>query len=93
VSDEFTVPLCRTHHRELHRRGDERLWWQQLNIDPLLAASALWAQTHPALTEPEGSSAGKPAPDENWPEPTSEISGDIGGGFYETKPFIAADTP
>src|SRR6201999_999533 len=27
VSDEFTVPLCRTHHRELHRRGDERIWW------------------------------------------------------------------
>jgi ERF superfamily len=24
VSDEFTVPICRTHHRELHRSGDER---------------------------------------------------------------------
>jgi hypothetical protein len=47
VSDEFTVPLCRTHHRELHQRGDERIWWQQLNI--MLPASALWAQTHPAL--------------------------------------------
>ena len=47
VSDEFTVPLCRTHHRDLHRRGDERIWWQQLNIHPLLTASALWAQTHP----------------------------------------------
>jgi hypothetical protein len=23
VSDEFTVPLCRGHHRELHRHGDE----------------------------------------------------------------------
>jgi hypothetical protein len=23
VSDEFTVPLCRVHHRELHRVGDE----------------------------------------------------------------------
>jgi len=23
VSDEFTVPLCRTHHREIHRCGDE----------------------------------------------------------------------
>jgi hypothetical protein len=21
VSDEFTVPLCRLHHRELHRHG------------------------------------------------------------------------
>ena len=23
VSDEFTVPLCRSHHRALHRRGNE----------------------------------------------------------------------
>ena len=23
VSDEFTVPLCRGHHRELHRAGNE----------------------------------------------------------------------
>jgi hypothetical protein len=26
VSDEFTVPLCRGHHRELHRHGDEAAW-------------------------------------------------------------------
>jgi hypothetical protein len=32
VSDEFTVPLCRTHHRELHQRGDELAWWQQLKM-------------------------------------------------------------
>jgi hypothetical protein len=63
VSDEFTVPLCRTHHRDLHRRGDERTWWQQLNIHPLLTASALWAQTHPALAASElaVSAAGTPA--------------------------------
>ena len=24
VSDEFTVPLCRDHHRELHNNGNER---------------------------------------------------------------------
>ena len=29
VSDEFTVPLCRVHHRELHARGDERAWWSK----------------------------------------------------------------
>ena len=27
VSDEFTVPLCRAHHRELHRAGKESDWW------------------------------------------------------------------
>ena len=26
VSDEFAVPLCRGHHRELHRCGDEAEW-------------------------------------------------------------------
>jgi ERF superfamily len=38
VSDEFTVPVCRIHHRELHRSGDEAAWWQKLNIDPLPVA-------------------------------------------------------
>ena len=46
VSDEFTVPLCRTHHRELHQRGDERIWWVQLNLNPLLIAERLWKDTH-----------------------------------------------
>jgi ERF superfamily len=47
VSDEFTVPLCRGHHRELHRRGDEVAWWQTAGIDPGASARALWLQTHP----------------------------------------------
>jgi ERF superfamily len=46
VSDEFTVPLCRLHHRELHRRGDELTWWQHLNVDPLDTAQRLWRATH-----------------------------------------------
>jgi ERF superfamily len=45
VSDEFTVPVCRIHHRELHRSGDEAAWWHKLNIDPLLVALKLWQQT------------------------------------------------
>src|SRR5436190_18492490 len=45
VSDEFAVPLCRAHHRELHQRGDERIWWQQLNLDPLPIAQGLWQAT------------------------------------------------
>jgi hypothetical protein len=45
VSDEFTVPLCRIHHREVHRRGNEAAWWNGFGIDPNLVAAALWAQT------------------------------------------------
>jgi hypothetical protein len=45
VSDEFTVPLCRIHHRELHRSGDEAAWWRLLNIDPLPVALKLWQQS------------------------------------------------
>jgi hypothetical protein len=47
VSDEFTVPLCRGHHREVHRCGDEATWWQRANVDPAAAAHALWRKTHP----------------------------------------------
>jgi hypothetical protein len=35
VSDEYTVPVCRLHHRELHRYGDEASWWVGVNVDPL----------------------------------------------------------
>ena len=42
VSDEFIVPVCRVHHRELHRSGDEVAWWRKLNIDPLPVALRLW---------------------------------------------------
>jgi len=42
VSDKFTVPVCRLHHRELHRRGDERAWWEAQGTDPLAIAANLW---------------------------------------------------
>ena len=51
VSDEFTVPLCRGHHRELHRHGDEAAWWRKAAIDPAAAARSLWLETHPRLAE------------------------------------------
>jgi len=47
VSDEFTVPLCRGHHREIHRCGDEAAWWSGAGIEPTAAARALWLRTHP----------------------------------------------
>ena len=45
VSDEFVAPLCRTHHREVHRVGDERAWWNQAGIDPIKSARKLWEST------------------------------------------------
>ncbi|MGC2076888.1 MAG: single-stranded DNA-binding protein, partial [Xanthobacteraceae bacterium] len=49
VSDEFTVPLCRGHHREVHHCGDEAAWWKKTGIDPAAAARVLWLKTHPLL--------------------------------------------
>ena len=45
ASDEFAVPLCRSHHRAVHRAGDERAWWTAAGIDPVKAARQLWRQT------------------------------------------------
>ena len=50
VSDEFIVPLCRGHHREVHRCGDEASWWSKAGIDPVGAARTLWLETHPLPT-------------------------------------------
>jgi ERF superfamily len=45
VSDEFTVPVCRVHHRELHRQTNEAAWWSKLSIDPVPLALKLWQHT------------------------------------------------
>jgi hypothetical protein len=47
VSDEFTVPLCRGHHRQLHQAGNEEAWWEALKINALETAKQLWEQSHP----------------------------------------------
>ena len=53
VSDEYTVPVCRLHHRDLHSYGDEALWWAAVSIDPrvdpLPIALELWrkSRSHP----------------------------------------------
>jgi ERF superfamily len=56
VSDEFTVPVCRVHHRELHNHGDEVSWWKRIDLDPLPIALKLWQCTRrngTAVTENE----------------------------------------
>jgi hypothetical protein len=47
VSDEYTVPVCRLHYRELHRYGDEASWWTGVNIDPKPIALNLWRRSRP----------------------------------------------
>jgi hypothetical protein len=54
ASDEFTVPLCRIHHRLVHRVGNEAAWWQDAGIDPIAVARKLWGETR--------SDAGRPDP-------------------------------
>jgi hypothetical protein len=45
VSDEFTVPLCRTHHRDNHNSGDEVAWWDRRAIDPMPTSRLLWVSS------------------------------------------------
>jgi ERF superfamily len=55
ASDEFVVPLCRIHHRLVHRVGNEAAWWRDADIDPTAAARRLWKETRV--------DAGRAAPD------------------------------
>lgn len=61
VSDEYTVPLCRRHHQELHARGDERTYWSDMGISPLKPARALWTtsttSSEPASNQKESASS------------------------------------
>ena len=65
VSDEFVAPLCRIHHRAVHRVGDERGWWKQVGIDPIKIARKLWRKSRlnessplpPLGAEPSGTDA------------------------------------
>jgi hypothetical protein len=51
ASDEFAVPLCRSHHRAVHRASDEQAWWKAAGIDPVKVARQLWRQTR--LDDPQ----------------------------------------
>jgi hypothetical protein len=57
TSDEFTVPLCRIHHRDNHRFGDEVAWWARAAIDPIKVAQKLWklSRNHPKVSIPRQS--------------------------------------
>ena len=67
VSDEFTVPLCRGHHRQLHQAGNEVRWWEDLNINALPIAKGLWEESHarstPIINEKISQADGGGSPD------------------------------
>lgn len=60
VSDEYVVPLCRSHHRELHRSSKETDWWKGFSIEPLETAARLWAQTRLCDQPPHQEADAKP---------------------------------
>ena len=63
VSDEFTVLLCRIHHRLVHRVGNEAAWWKDADIDPMQVARKLWALTRRAKGDQHSSLPDRPL----WP--------------------------
>jgi ERF superfamily len=73
ASDEFAVPLCRVHHRAVHRAREERAWWQAAGIDPIKVARKLWKETRidEGRIEPEGT------PQAAAPDPGSQPGGDV----------------
>jgi hypothetical protein len=83
VSDEFTVPLCRAHHREVHRAEIELNWWKTAGIDAIDIARELWSETHPLrnlasttyadIAAPTGGTVDeREVPDPSPPESTKE---------------------
>ena len=92
VSDEFTVPLCRGHHREVHRCGDETAWWKKAGIDPSLNARTLWLTTHPlaATADNTGEFAALAAVELTMRTARHDRPADKRGGNDKTNPIIAA---
>ena len=70
VSDEYTVPVCRLHHRDLHRYGDEASWWAAVSIDPLPIALELWKHSQLGATAEDCKTSENPSVSvrATWPE-------------------------
>ena len=92
VSDEFTVPLCRGHHREVHRCGDEAAWWIKGGIDPTIPARALWLESHPlpAASDETALKGTTALPAVNSEDSKRDRRTGKGGPKYKTKPIIVA---
>ena len=97
VSDEFIVPLCRGHHREVHRSGDEASWWKKTGIDPTVPARTLWLETHPLSAASnkagaEGATSPAAVGSRHRNSRRDQPNGKQ-GVKYEAKPIAAADPP
>jgi ERF superfamily len=93
VSDEFTVPLCRGHHREVHHCGDEAKWWKAARVDPIVAAGALWRETHPLPHGQDGEGIDKSTSAAARKSDARRIKRDGSvsrGSNFKTKPIITA---
>lgn len=52
--DQYTVPLCRKHHDELHAFGDEALFFALHGIDPVLVLREINGGTDDVQSEGQG---------------------------------------
>jgi Rad52/22 family double-strand break repair protein len=58
VGDQFTVPLCRAHHRQLHHCGNEPAFWHDMGIDAIEVAEQLWRDTETERRDPQSYGSG-----------------------------------
>ena len=93
VSDEFTVPLCRGHHRQLHQAGNELTWWGKVNIKPLAVAKTLWEETRPkTVVRPEAQALpNSPAEANHASTASDETSTAPIEANGKTKPIVPVD--
>ena len=89
VSDEFTVPLCRDHHRELHSSGNERAWWHDMGLDPLPVAKRLWDETKQSSPHLWGLGRGLPRRQVLW-RPSDQVCDSWAGVSAVTGPTSQA---
>ena len=91
VSDEFIVPLCRGHHREVHRAGDEASWWSKAGIEPIGVARALWIETHPLRPVAEAQNPDQATPARATASDSTSVPRHPNGPRNrKTKPIFAA---
>jgi hypothetical protein len=90
ASDEFAVPLCRIHHREVHRSNDEAGWWSRFGVDPFPVAAALWVQTRQICPRPQLNDDPLTSPPVAAPDPVPVSPSPNGRRNRKTKAAVPA---